>query len=800
MASRVGSADASEPGLAAHWAITGVCIAIFVGLSIWTQGTLVMLRKQSYVVQMVDHPHIVTALLICLLVWSIPPLIEGAANADMPCSVYIVITQIAASGLVGIIAFKTLRFTHRVAVVQGSKLFVCQHKARNIPKGHIRSIRRIKRALKENRPRDISLSYFILGLLIAVIDTNSRKQLADESDICTMRSSAMIFISWLLFVCPYLIFLRSITFTDPFYIVWKLKVLTLVGIILIIPFSMGAILVEPKIGTSHFNLLGHKYLWVLQMVTWYLYSYLPMKLTLKKVEEANDVAGGPSLLDTLTNPALLEKFENHLIQEWSHENVLFFKEVTLQQLEARKCHERVLALFAPKKKNHFRSLSGTLISGSPNGSARQTLSSPDDKAKREVEHLRTLSLRIYYRYVRIEAAEAVNIPSKIRAKLITFFEDPVFDMNRDLFMDNQSNASSLATIPTNSFPPTSPPKVQIDRINTKNGNNTTKPNYYPAETQGERESKYGQSDRDSYYERNTESERHVQEKNLGSHISPSNFDSHLNASGNAVKSGNSNLSISTARGLSSVKSSDSASGPGITMGSIRSHRSVRRNDVDSRHQKRRLREIRAFCNALGHHNPSQNTITIIPATPKFRRNQTRGFQIPTGPPPVAEEKTKEGRELAGKSTSVSSKEGNPGMEVALGGLDTEYDPEKGLEKGSGKTDVESVHQVHTENKANRNDQHSTHGKNDSASGLLPMKIPVNEKKVDEKHVDEKQVDSSKQALEDILNLLKVFELAKQAVFNLMERDTHRRFRRHLRAEHKNATQTRFRAQSRQSRY
>eukprot|EP00954_Amorphochlora_amoebiformis_P025850 1375690-Amorphochlora_amoeboformis.AAC.1 len=93
MASRAGSADASEPGLAAHWAITGVCIAIFVGLSIWTQGTLVMLRKQSYVVQMVDHPHIVTALLICLLVWSIPPLIEGAANADMPCSVYIVITQ-----------------------------------------------------------------------------------------------------------------------------------------------------------------------------------------------------------------------------------------------------------------------------------------------------------------------------------------------------------------------------------------------------------------------------------------------------------------------------------------------------------------------------------------------------------------------------------------------------------------------------------------------------------------------------------------------------------------------------------
>ncbi|GAB5366348.1 hypothetical protein AAMO2058_001136200 [Amorphochlora amoebiformis] len=442
---RRGTANASEdPSLAFHWALTACCTTVSVILAIYSQIKLIALKEKSHALQMQDHPHVISALLLFAFVWPIPAMIEGGAGVRFPCYIYVVIVQIAASGIVALIAYRTLRFTVRVSQIQCSKLYFTKSGEENTTEKLENAVfvRKIAKMLSGSRPRNISIGYFVFGLFLTITDKNTRLQLIGQSDRCTMRASSFVMGSWLLFVGPYLFFLRGFAVLDPFFVFYKLKVLTAVSFVISILFSSG-FMIERLISTSHFTLLGQKYAWILQITIWYLYSYLPLKLTMDKIELAAKGIGGPTLLDTLVNPSLLWRFESHLMEEWSHENILFFKDAVLQQIEAKNCYDRAKAAFNPKKKPTL-DLSSTRVN--PTSITSEMGFSSEEKIKRELESLRVLSAKIYYKYIHPDCISEINIPYKAKNVIIEFFSSQDYYQYQDMFDLQTQNSTALNSI------------------------------------------------------------------------------------------------------------------------------------------------------------------------------------------------------------------------------------------------------------------------------------------------------------------------------------------------------------------
>mmetsp|Transcript_16233 Transcript_16233/g.25960 ORF Transcript_16233/g.25960 Transcript_16233/m.25960 type:complete len:140 (-) Transcript_16233:361-780(-) len=79
---------------------------------------------------------------------------------------------------------------------------------------------------------------------------------------------------------------------------------------------------EPVVGTSHWGLLNYDVTWFMQMTVWYCESYLPVKYTKQKLALMKEIVPTSHKLEkTLVDEELLLKFELHLIDEWSPENL-----------------------------------------------------------------------------------------------------------------------------------------------------------------------------------------------------------------------------------------------------------------------------------------------------------------------------------------------------------------------------------------------------------------------------------------------------------------------------------------------
>jgi len=61
-----------------------------------------------------------------------------------------------------------------------------------------------------------------------------------------------------------------------------------------------------------------------------------------------------SLIDTLANPTLLELFEDHLIEEWSPENIEFYKDVILFELDVDAAVRSFNAMRRPQTRRSSR--------------------------------------------------------------------------------------------------------------------------------------------------------------------------------------------------------------------------------------------------------------------------------------------------------------------------------------------------------------------------------------------------------------------------------------------------------------
>jgi len=160
--------------------------------------------------------------------------------------------------------------------------------------------------------------------------------------------------------------------------------------------------VDPIILTAQSALLSFDLWWLLKMTFWYSESYVPLGLTVKYLEDMEaiqeDIQYG--LANTLTNPLLLQQFEEQLLSEWAIENILFFKSVVIYQLNAEK---EIMNLQFSKPQNKS------------NGS------SLEQRAHRVSKKLLQKAMDIYDQYLRNDAIQKVNLPADLLEPINVFF-------------------------------------------------------------------------------------------------------------------------------------------------------------------------------------------------------------------------------------------------------------------------------------------------------------------------------------------------------------------------------------------
>jgi len=182
---------------------------------------------------------------------------------------------------------------------------------------------------------------------------------------------------------------------------------------------------EPVVGTSHWGLLNYDVTWFMQMTVWYCESYLPVKYTKQKLALMKEIVPTSHKLEkTLVDEELLLKFELHLIDEWSPENLQFFKNAVICRYQIQKNYEKIKRGETLRKQLSLKESANALL-----------------------KRAQKATFRIYFHFIRDNAVSQVNIPADVLSELEDYFSASCFEDLRIQFygMTHVSALSRSAT-------------------------------------------------------------------------------------------------------------------------------------------------------------------------------------------------------------------------------------------------------------------------------------------------------------------------------------------------------------------
>jgi len=158
-----------------------------------------------------------------------------------------------------------------------------------------------------------------------------------------------------------------------------------------------------------------------QMGLWYSDSWIPLQVTRDVVRRTkNAPSKGPSLLDTISNPHLLAKFELFLTEEWSQDNLDFYKAAVLFQISSDRALKRV-----SKRWDYDREKS------------KEELGSHDlsedlySQMEQDIIGVRKKAWKVYSTYLMLGASKEVALSAEITRPVHDFFATKDFDKLRD---------------------------------------------------------------------------------------------------------------------------------------------------------------------------------------------------------------------------------------------------------------------------------------------------------------------------------------------------------------------------------
>ncbi|GAB5369052.1 hypothetical protein AAMO2058_001372300 [Amorphochlora amoebiformis] len=411
---RADTNDSGKQGLMMHWIFTGLgWVALFTAAGYSQFFLTKMYFAKNVRVMMLDHPHMVSGLISVGTLWSLVPLLKAAAWVPVPCPAYILITQICGTIIISTIVYRTLKFTYRMARVQSCKQYMLDEKSDEKEKKRFEEekqfVKTVFYLLQGKRSMHISIGIFTFGFSTMFIDPYAIKQLMDQTNSCNMRTSTYLVVGWMMFVVPYLLYLRRFQLIDPYRIFYKLKVITVSMWILILLYVLGDITLPDLIGSSHWSLMGNHLLFSFLVILWYCESWIPLQLTKKSMTLAEaDTSNMHKLIDTIANPVLLHKFEQHLIGEWSHETLQFYKQAVLFQIDATEIYRQRKRWFCQNVKGSAECMKKLKV------------------AAKDLMTLRRRARKIYEDYIMEDAENQVNLSKGVVKPLHDFFTDDHF--------------------------------------------------------------------------------------------------------------------------------------------------------------------------------------------------------------------------------------------------------------------------------------------------------------------------------------------------------------------------------------
>eukprot|EP00467_Chlorarachnion_reptans_P018896 CAMPEP_0114509030 /NCGR_PEP_ID=MMETSP0109-20121206/12970_1 /TAXON_ID=29199 /ORGANISM="Chlorarachnion reptans, Strain CCCM449" /LENGTH=640 /DNA_ID=CAMNT_0001688111 /DNA_START=438 /DNA_END=2359 /DNA_ORIENTATION=+ len=262
------------------------------------------------------------------------------------------------------------------------------------------------------------MTVVIIGVSLSFIRPN---EFLMEDD-CNGQTQLFLIIVWLGFVIPYFCYLRTFfVLSDPYQVLLKLKIETVACIVVGVLSIVWAIYHE-SVSESHSALIYNKLFWITQMSFWYAESYIPLKLTQERIREnkLGKSLDGPTLLETLSDARLLRRFAQHLIKEWSIENLDFLKASLLHQFETTRTVSRILKLY--KKLGKI-------------GSADKEVAALEF-TRRVGIRVMTKSWKIYNTYIADTATTQVTLGNAITSAIHRYFE-------KDCFFDIRLNEEDV---------------------------------------------------------------------------------------------------------------------------------------------------------------------------------------------------------------------------------------------------------------------------------------------------------------------------------------------------------------------
>ncbi|GAB5363796.1 hypothetical protein AAMO2058_000914000 [Amorphochlora amoebiformis] len=319
--------------------------------------------------------------------------------------------------------YRNLQFTFKLAQNERTKLYIRHGHKRALNKTISEKEKKafewaqwVSKNLSQSRIKTATLVVMFFIAVPLMFASRANAAYFSGEDVgrkCNASTSTYGVFGWYLWVVPYMIFLRKFEYSDPFCVIWKLKVQTIATTVAAI---LLLITIQLDTSVTLIALLAVDIFWMLKMIFWWTESYIPVKLTRKKLKEGSRGTSSLKLSDTLASPRLIQMFEDHLLEEWAIENLEFYKEAVLYGM---KCHTML------------KQLSKFLRSAAHNGAKQQ-------KIRLNIEKCTRKAIPLYERFINDGASLQINIPAKMANKIHEIFDLPEIDGIR-------ASASSVPT-------------------------------------------------------------------------------------------------------------------------------------------------------------------------------------------------------------------------------------------------------------------------------------------------------------------------------------------------------------------
>ncbi|GAB5356734.1 hypothetical protein AAMO2058_000314400 [Amorphochlora amoebiformis] len=424
-----------DVGFATHLTFVCLLFSVQLSLSVYTQSVLHSLEREGIRIQTIGSVLEVDILLMSLALIPLMAFLRAGLGVSVHCGIFLTIIYASSSLFTSLFIYRSLTFLNRFAKQEKLKFCILhgtRHSHRLVSispqeKRILQNAEWIVRWLPPFNVRAIAIGLFlILTFPCILLDKRNVDYIKGKGDECHGHTAGAGSVVWYLYTLPFVLYIRRLHINDPFRIVYRHQILTTVGTVGLVVFYLIVTfgIFDNYITRSDKGFFVADCAGILFIALWYTESYQPLRLTQRRLKEIDSGAKiEHRMVETLADPHMLQLFEDHLMQEWSSENLTFFKKVVIYRARV----ERALRNISNSLRRSNIEQDSKLISRGGGGGGAGGGTPLADKINLLARKLGLQALSICREHVGQSARDQVNLPSEVVKDIHALFNSsPLF--------------------------------------------------------------------------------------------------------------------------------------------------------------------------------------------------------------------------------------------------------------------------------------------------------------------------------------------------------------------------------------